>query len=772
MHCILSFIAGVIFYHAFLYFPFTTCLLGIVSSSLLFMRGKPLLVLALVLAASYACLRDQSVHEVPYDRGTVAIQCAFKTYPETTSGGFSRQTALIISARDQTTGEPVQSLTGKDVVILSDREFVVGTDCELVVTFLKNIDRLNPGSYLNDTPYARLSEVRDEGTVTPSLSGTIQDWRHRIDAFISERFSKDAGALIASVTVGPLASLSMPLREAFNTAGLAHILSISGTHFGLFSAVLFGIFRMIIILLPQSILHKITLYLTPAQAAAVFSFPFMIAYLGLSGCSIPAVRSFIMIGLFLFGLLIGRKGFWLNSLILAAFVIVLWDPRAILSLSFQLSFLAVAFIGFTIGKTDAGKEGGNKIIGYVRNSVLLTLAAAAGTAPLVAYSFHYISLISPVSNFIVAPLIGFILIPLSVISAFVFLVTGNYPFAPIIGAIAETSIILVQKFSEIPYADLKIPAFPPVIILLFYGSFIIYFLRKERKFLLLVPFIPILLYSVFSIFETDKLVVTFLDVGQGDAAVAELPDGKTLVVDTGTTGREVSSFLQYRGKKAVDVLVLSHMHPDHTGGLRHIEQRFHIREIWRSSKLLLPNVFHASEHRTFERGDLIEGEGYKISVLHPYPEFYTMQANEYVAANNDSLVLRIADRNSSFLFTGDVESEAEEDMLALEKWLASDVMKVPHHGGRTSAYQPFINAVKADIMVISAERDNPFGHPHQETLDALAGKKVLRTDTAGAVRIEKGEQGYDIKTYAEFQLEKPHSIVGEMRNFRRLLRTW
>jgi competence protein ComEC len=169
---------------------------------------------------------------------------------------------------------------------------------------------------------------------------------------------------------------------------------------------------------------------------------------------------------------------------------------------------------------------------------------------------------------------------------------------------------------------------------------------------------------------------------------------------------------------------------------------------------------------------LIEGAGYAISVLHPYPEFYTMQANEYIAANNDSLVLRIADRNSSFLFTGDVESEAEEDMVALGKWLASDVMKIPHHGGRTSAYQPFIDTVDAEIVVISTERDNPFGHPHQETLEVLAGKKVLRTDAEGAIRIEKTEHGYDIKTYREFQFERGYGIGGELRNFRRLFRTW
>ena len=142
--------------------------------------------------------------------------------------------------------------------------------------------------------------------------------------------------------------MSDGMKDAFNSTGLAHVLSISGTHFGIFSVLLFGLFRLVIKFLPYSLLQRITLYVTPSQGAAALSLPFMLAYLALSGWSIPAVRSFIMISLFLIGLLIGRKRFWLNSLLFAAFVIVLWNPEALFSLSFQLSFLAVLFIGFSI----------------------------------------------------------------------------------------------------------------------------------------------------------------------------------------------------------------------------------------------------------------------------------------------------------------------------------------------------------------------------------------------------------------------------------------
>jgi competence protein ComEC len=772
MHGILAFFTGILFFHAFLFFPYVTGSLGLLSSAVLLMRRKPFLVLVFVLAAAYAFLRYQPDCEMPSFNETAVIRCTFETYPEKTMYGTFRQKARIVSAANPTAGGSAPHLIGKDVVIFAEREFGLGGEYELAVKFLKNRKRLNPGSYGTDTFYAHLSSVQDETMKKPSVPVMLQEWRHRIHMFITENFGKDSGAFIASMTIGQRADISERLKEAFNTAGLAHILSISGTHFGLFSVFLFGISRMVMRMLPYPLLQRLTLYLTPAQAAAAVSFPFMVAYLGISGGSMPAIRSFIMIVLFLFGLIIGRKGFWLNSLMFAAFLIVLWEPESLFNLSFQLSFLAVLFIGFTIRQADTVEVQEKRIFRYIRNAVLLTLAASLGTAPLVAYSFHYVSLISPVSNLVLGPLIGFVLIPVSVISAFVFLATGYYPFAAAIGILSDFSLEIIRRISDIPYADIKIPAFPPVIVLLFYGSFLIYFFRRERRYVLLIPFIPVVFYSAFSILDTDDLAVTFLDVGQGDAAVVELPDGKTLVVDTGMNGREVRSFLQYQGKKTIDALVLSHIHPDHTGGLRYIDERFRIREVWYSSKMLLPYALHGTEHRGLERGDVIEGEGYSISVLHPYPEFYTQQGSEYIAANNDSLVLRIADNQSSFLFAGDIEKEAEENMLHLGKWLASDVFKIPHHGGRTSAEKALFDAVNPDIGVISVEKGNRFGHPHQETLDLLSGKKVLRTDTDGAIRIKKSIQGYDIRTYADFRFERAYGIESEMRNLKRLFRTW
>ena len=297
----------------------------------------------------------------------------------------------------------------------------------------------------------------------------------------------------------------------------------------------------------------------------------------------------------------------------------------------------------------------------------------------------------------------------------------------------------------------------------------------RKRYTLIIPFVPIVIYLSMSFFEQNELNVTYLDVGQGDSSVIELPDGKTMVMDTGKTGRETASFLKYLGKNTVDVLILSHIHIDHTGGLDYIAKRFEVKELWDGGRLIYPEDFitHMKvKHRTLNRGDMVEGKGYSIYIFHPYPEFYTMYGSESVEVDNDSLVLKIKGNNKSFLFTGDIEEEAEENISHLGNWLKSDILKVPHHGSKKSTYEPFFNTISPDIAIISVGRDNPFGHPHPETLDALYGVEIFRTDLDGAIKIKESINGLEVKTYKDFQFKKARSFNDESKNIKRLFETW
>jgi competence protein ComEC len=176
--------------------------------------------------------------------------------------------------------------------------------------------------------------------------------------------------------------------------------------------------------------------------------------------------------------------------------------------------------------------------------------------------------------------------------------------------------------------------------------------------------------------------------------------------------------------------------------------------------------------RILRRGDVVEARGYRITALHPYDGYYSgSHGSEVSDQNSDSLVLKVESGDLSVLFTGDIELEAEEDMMHLEGWIRSDIIKVPHHGGRSSSSVIFIEAVDPDVAVISAGKSNSFGHPHEETLRRYKqyGVRTYRTDLDGAVTILKAGKGYDVKTSRDFEFQRVKSWQDELRNLKLLL---
>ena len=786
----ISFLAGVILFYLFHYFPFTSSIIFFLFLAGLIFKKRYLLIPVLVFGVLYAFFRYAPETDFSNIRGKeIIVSGEFSSDTVAASTGKFIQEFHVNSAADEETGKALKEIEGKDIFVFSDTEFEAGRLYEIAVKIGRDNRKFNPGMTENNNLYSNLIEVKDLSGGKKSVWAVFEDARARLNRHVTENFSADSGALVSAITTGQRGNMSDGLKDAFNSTGLAHILSISGTHFGIFSVLLFGLFRLVIKFLPYSLLQRITLYVTPSQGAAALSLPFMLAYLALSGWSIPAVRSFIMISLFLIGLLIGRKRFWINSLLFAAFVIVLWNPESLSSLSFQLSFLAVLFIGFSIDyekdekNPEAQESKGAEeqkflprffasALKILRASILLTLAASLGTAPLVAYHFHYFSVISPLSNLLITPLIGFVLLPLSLISSFIFLFTGHYIFGFLVKTVTDITVYLVKFTAEFQFSDIKIPAFPLFAVLIFYAGFIFYFFVSRKKLVPIITSLLLIVYLSAHIFlRGGEMGITYLDAGQGDGAVIELPDKKVVVIDTGRSGREVSTFLKYLGMKSIDALVLSHADSDHAGGADFLIRRFRVKELWDNGQLIYPEGFgEGITRRTLERGDVIEGKGYKIYVFHPYKEFYTMNSDN--GGNNSSLTLKIEGRKKTFLFTGDIEEEAQEDIIHLGKWLKSEVVKVPHHGGRTSSYKPFYDAASPEIAVISVGRDNPYGHPNQETLEMLEGVKIYRTDMDGAVKIMEKDDRLEVKTYMGYRFSKTKNLAGEIKNIERLFRVW
>jgi competence protein ComEC len=768
------FLCGVALYFLFPFFP-VTCVFFSAGLTVYFLVKRKVFLLAVVACAVlYAAFRVPLAADAPH-LWNREIRATGRFIPKvgTPAGPRGIQTFTVDRAFDRSTGQEIRALRGREIGLDTDLESGSERRYELLLRTARDRTRLNPCSTREGRLYGTVLHARAKDNVSPSLSDILNGQRNVLNAFILRRFKRDSAALIASVTTGETSYLGDDLKNAFRATGLAHILSISGTHFGLFSVMMFGTFLFAIKRLPYRLLQRLTLSLSPAQASAILCIPLVLMYLGISGARPPAVRSFVMIGLFLAGLLIGRKGIWLNSLLVAAVILAIWDPAVVMELSFLLSFVAVLFIGYSLGEREERyrvPEEGNRALRFARRSLILTLAASMGTFPLVAYHFHYFSVLSPLSNLVAAPLIGFLLVPLAMISSFSYLLSGHYLFAPLVSLCADLSVAAVKVMAKIPYAALGLPSFPPVLCILFYILCVpSLFFGRIRK-LLVLPFVPFLLFFLLHAVERKELAVTFLDVGQGDSAVIELPDGKTVVVDTGRTGKEAAGFLQCMAKRDIDALAVTHSHPDHSGGVSYIGNRFRVKELWDNGMLPSPGL--DLPRRKLERGDMIESGYCSFTVLHPYPGFHTLSGSSYEEENSSSLVMKLSGRRSSFLFTGDVEEEAEEDISRLGKWLPSGVIKIPHHGSRTAANDDFLYAVSPSVAVISAGRENPFGHPSGEVLEKLRGKKVYRTDIDGAIKMTETDDGLEIKTYKEFALQRADGPGQEIRNIRRLLSSW
>jgi competence protein ComEC len=500
---------------------------------------------------------------------------------------------------------------------------------------------------------------------------------------------------------------------------------------------------------------------------------------------------------------------------MAVFIIVICQPASVTDLSFQLSVAAVLCIGLAVGGKQPARDSNpaslfstlrSSLVSYMRSSIAITLAANAGTAPLIVYWFHKFSIVSPLTNLIIIPAVGFVILPMAFLSSFFFLFFNMLPFHAVLDAVTGHALSLIYYMARWPLDAVRIPAFPPVLLIFFYAGLviftvIIYSRAKENArsaaadtvqslsarsglpffrslvFPCSVALVPIVIFSVAAWLGRDRISVTFLDVGQGDGAVIELPDSRTLIMDTGKSGFQIGEFLRYRGINEIEAIMLSHGHHDHTGGLEYLINTFKVHAIWDNNRLMYKTgILEKVGHRGLQRGDVIQGSRYTITVLHPYEGFYSASANnseENSEENNDSLVLRLRGAAASFLFTGDVEKEAEEDTAHTGPALKSTVLKVAHHGSRSSSSEVLINAVSPEIAVISCGRENRFGFPHAETLSMLANCRVFRTDRDGAVGIREGDGGrVQVKTWKDFQVTEAKGARDEWMNINRLFWVW
>ncbi len=233
--------------------------------------------------------------------------------------------------------------------------------------------------------------------------------------------------------------------------------------------------------------------------------------------------------------------------------------------------------------------------------------------------------------------------------------------------------------------------------------------------------------------------VHFIDVGQGDCSFIEFPDGKTMLIDAGNpeNGSDISKYIRNLGKEGIDYVIATHPHSDHIGGMAKVLYDFDIGEIY------MPKVSHSTEMyydlltvidskdmkiKTAKAGvNILNSDGIRADIISPAKE-------KYDNLNNYSAVVRIEYKSKVFLFMGDLEKDGERDLLRED--IDCDVLKVGHHGSDTSSSEDFIQRASPRYSVISAGKDNDYGHPHSKVLYTLAFSTILRTDTMGTIVID------------------------------------
>jgi len=415
--------------------------------------------------------------------------------------------------------------------------------------------------------------------------------------------------------------------------------------------------------------------------------------------------------------------------------------------------------------------------------LVVTLALQIGMLPLMARDFHRVALSAPVVNLAAVPMVG-ILVPLG----FLTLTTGLA--IPAVGKLLAIPLTwltgllvhVVQWFGHFPRWSYRIPGPPLWLIVVFFVMAVglaacIRVQRTQRKvFNWGVCFVWLLCALLIAVFPfkpqwaKGKLEVSVLDVGQGDSLFVVSPGGKTMLIDGGGAfggfaGQEasfgtasfgtsslgidpgeeaVSPYLWSRGFQKLDVVALTHAHQDHLGGLAAILQNFHVGKLWigrEVSSTSLARLEQLARDRRIPvehelRGKSFQWDGVRGEFLAP-----EASADDSVtsAKNDDSLVLRLQYGDRAYLLPGDAEKQSEHEILTANQTEAmhSDVLKIGHHGGKNSTTQPFLDAVRPQIGVISVGETNPYGHPSPEVLERLeaAGVRILRTDRDGAVHV-------------------------------------
>ncbi|MDI6821473.1 MAG: DNA internalization-related competence protein ComEC/Rec2 [Actinomycetota bacterium] len=625
--------------------------------------------------------------------------------------------------------------------------------------------------FVVDTTCVERKSIKFTQMSSNPIQNIITGFRTRVKSQTSSFLSKDQAGLLIGLLLGDRSRISGTLQDDFRKAGVMHILAVSGLHLGMIATIAY---------LLSSILR-----LNPIARSALIAV-FMLFYVLLAGCRPSVLRASIMIAVGLLGWLLGREKNLLSAIAVAALILLIYNPFLIYDVAFQLSFmaaLAIILIAPTLN---------SKLVELfprrVSELLSLSIAAQVGVAPILVYYFNELSLVAVVSNLFVVPAIAPIL-GLGLAASFMTIFSPFLacPIFKVTGLLLEYVLKITSFFASLPASSIYWETPSSLNICFYYFAVIagIYSSKRWRKsddrsrnfnfktktrpgrllIVVLVLMVGVIWWQVGKSAPPKDFTVTFFDVGQGDAALIRMQSGENILIDGGEAPSGMRRSLAARGIRKIDLLVLSHPHADHLGGLTEVIEGFEVGMVLDGGQ---PHTSHlykeflttinqrgiryrlARMGQEFEIGS--KERKLKILILHPRPQFVTGTNSDL---NNNSVVLKLIYGDFSLLFPGDIEREGQSLLLDCgdtspsgKRALRCTILKVPHHGSANGGDFKFLKEVSPQVAVISVGEGNPFGHPARSTLAKLKslGAKIYRTDRDGDVTISTDGKNFRVIT--------------------------
>jgi len=662
---------------------------------------------------------------------------------------FEPATALLA-------GKPVKVPSRMQLAwYMTDHKLRSGQHWRLLVKLKPPTGRLNPGlfdyegwlfqkgigarGYVVASPDNRLLE---DSSLLPGFDELREHIRWSLASY-SEFPS--ASALVSALTVGDKSRLSPQSWDSFRALGINHLVAISGLHVGMIVMLVFWLSGRV-----WRISVRACEWVPAPRFQAIAGLLAAFLYAGLAGFTLPTQRALIMIAVVLLAriFLLNMQPF--RQLAIAVFIVLLWDPPAILSAGFWLSFMAVTAIFLSIGRQDrladnfSEKTAIHELFVKLRKLVVMQWSITLVLLPFSLLFFKQVSIVSPIANLLLIPLFSLFVVPVALLLTFL-----KQMELPVIDGLFMQFLALMEwmlgNLERLSGYDWFVFQTTEISIYRFFFLLlpVLFWHLGRFRFRKLLAILILVTALIFPAPEKpqEQLVVTMLDIGQGTSILLETA-GKVLLYDLGprygngnsATMSVVVPFLNNSGIHKVDRLIISHSDSDHAGDLQGFMSSIKVEQIIAGEAL---NI--SRRHQLCQAGQRWHWQQTVFEFLSP--------GRHPVKDNNASCVLRVVHGENTLLLTGDIERTVERRLLNSDRRkLSVDVVLVPHHGSKSSSSPEFVKAVDASFVINTSAYLNRYGFPKEEVKKRWLenGARFLNTGDSGALKLVLGKKANDI----------------------------